>query len=337
VVARLDIEQINGDRDAFRHEVEQCATDDLAGLGMKIWQSGVEEVDDGKHQKDGGNGTQYFYFMRKIKAAEAEQTARRSVAEMQKTGDITVKENESQTRMRNAELEAKAVETESTNNILIAKLRSAQEVEQARAKQLTITAQIECDKATQLREAELLRELNVKNIAQETEKERSHKMAKVTVEAEAMERLAQAKLFAAEQDAKALVAKLKAEADGALAKSIAEAEGIRLKTKAEADGFLAKSEAEAEGIRLKMDAEAEGQEKLKKSLGDSNTLIQREMIKEGTYVKVAEASAQGLRGLNPTIWSMDGGGNADTFKSLAPYLQLVANAVGVKLPDGKKD
>jgi hypothetical protein len=61
------------------------------------------------------------------------------------------------------------------------------------------------------------------------------------------------------------------------------------------------------------------------------------MIKEGTYVKVAEASAQGLRGLNPTIWSMDGGGNADTFKSLAPYLQLVANAVGVKLPDGKKD
>ncbi len=102
-------------------------------------------------------------------------------------------------------------------------------MEQAKARQLYITAQIESEKATELVRAERQREVNVKNIQQETELERSIKMAKITVDAEAKERTALADLFQAEQEAKAI-----------LAKNTAEADSIRLKLKAEADGQLAK-------------------------------------------------------------------------------------------------
>jgi uncharacterized membrane protein YqiK len=58
VASRLGIEKIFGDREAYRHEVEKCIAQDLSELGLKIWQSGVKEIEDSRTRKD-GNGTRY--------------------------------------------------------------------------------------------------------------------------------------------------------------------------------------------------------------------------------------------------------------------------------------
>jgi hypothetical protein len=64
------------------------------------------------------------------------------------------------------------------------------------------------------------------------------------------------------------------------------------------------------------------------------TLITREMIRAGTFVDIAKHSADGLQGLKPTIWTVDGGN--ETFKSLVPYIKLVSDAVGIKMPSEKQ-
>lgn len=306
IVAKLGIEQIFSDRDAYYKMVEEHLQHDLSNFGLEVFQSGSSEIEDSRTRKD---GTKYFHYLRLIKAAEAEKTANISVAEMHRQGNIAVKENESITRQKQIVLESEAVQVETTSNIEIAKQRAQQEVEEARFRQQATLAKIEAEKAAQLREAELQRELNVKNIAQETEKMRSEKLAKIVVDAEAQERMAQADLFAAQK----------------------RAESVRATGEAEAMALLAKGKADAETIRLRYEAEAEGLKRLQDTLGDPSNLLQREMIHKGTYESVAKSAAEGLQGLKPTIWTLEGGTEGG-FKTLAPYIKLISDAVGVKIP-----
>lgn len=315
VAANLPIDAIFKDRAAFREKVQQSVQEDLKQFGLRVWQSGIREIEDDKARKD---GTKYFHFLRLIKSSEAEQTTRKSVAEMERGGNITVKEKERDTRMKTSEFEATAVEVESRAKIDVAKFTSAMQVEQARFAQQAEVAKIESEKAVLLRDADLQREVERMRVLQMTELERSHVMAKTTVEAEAMERMASAKLIAAQREADALYAKAEAEAKGS----------------------LAKAESEAKGIRMKFEAQADGMERLKESLGSASNLLMHEMIQKGTYTSIAESSAEALRGMKPTItsWTTDGGASSDpssfasVAKNLIPLLDIVNKQTGIMPP-----
>lgn len=314
VAANLAIEEIFQDRAAFRLKVQESVQEDLKQFGLRVWQSGIREIEDDKSRKD---GTKYFHFLRHIKSSEAEQTARRTVAELQRAGDVTVKEKERDTRIKTAEFEAVAVETEARTKIDIARHTAALQVEQAKFAQQSELAKIEAQKAVLSREADLQKEVETKRIAQETERERSQVMSKIVVEAEALERMAQAKLVAAQREAEAALAKARAQAEGS----------------------LAMSEAEAKGIRLKYEAQADGMERLKESLGSASNLLSHEMIQSGTFTDIAKHTADALRDMKPAIttWTTDGGAAGsdpmvNVAKTLVPLLSIINKQTGVAPP-----
>lgn len=299
-------------RQAYRDKVQESVKEDLGALGMVVWQSGIKEIEDDKTRKD---GTKYFHFLRLIKSSEAEQTARQAVAELQFKGDVTVKEKERDTRMQSATFEANAVKVESESRIEVARYTAALKVEEAKFLQQSQIARIESEKAAALREADLQREVEQKNITRETEHLRSVIMSKTTVEAESLERMAHAKLIAAQKEAEALFAKAKAQADGNLALATADATGI-----------LKKFEAQAEGMQL-----------LQQSLGSADNLLSHEMIQQGTYTDIAKANAEALRDMKPTIWSTGGGGGSgdstvDIAQKLVGLLSIVSDQTGIKPP-----
>lgn len=300
IAANLTIEEIFKNRMAFREKVQESVQEDLNSFGLKVWQSGIREIEDDKTRKD---GTKYFHYLRLIKSSEAEQTARKSVAELEFKGDITVKEKERDTRMQSALYEANAVETESTAKIDIARHLAALEVEEAKFRMQSQLAKIEAEKAAMLREADLQREVENRRIAQFTERQRSEVMSKVTVESESMERMAQAYLVSAQK---------------------------------QAEGKLAMSKAEAEGIQMKYAAQAEGLQKLKESLGSAEMLLSHEMIQNGTYEKIASSNAAAVQNMKPVItsWTTDGSsdGMSDIAKKLVPLLSIVSKQTGIEPP-----
>lgn len=317
VTAQLDVHSFFGDKAAFRQVVQTHIQEDLNPLGLKIWQLGFQDIEDSKSHKD-GKGTQYFHYLRQVKASEAEQTAREKVATMEKMGDSSVKKNESETRINKAKYEAEAVAVESENNILVAKHLASLEIEREKARKAASLAKTEVDAAIELEKQRLMQEVNVAKAKQEMENERAGQMPKTIAECEAIERKSLTNLFQAEQLAKAKV--LTAEA---------EAKSIILKASADAEGILKKYQAEAQGLR-----------ELKDSLGTPEVLLSYQMINKGTYEVVANATSKALQGMAPnvSVWNMNNGNGAtnDTFTSLAPFLKVIGDAVGVDIPNKKQ-
>ena len=135
-------------------------------------------------------------------------------AEAQYRGDTGVKEKERDTRIQRVQFEAQAIEVENTRNLEMAKTTSAMNVQKAEYERQAHIAQIEATKAVQIRDSELQRDLEIKKIAQETERQRSELLSKTVVEAEAKERLADADLYKAKRHAEGIRAEFDAQAEG---------------------------------------------------------------------------------------------------------------------------
>lgn len=152
--------------------------------------------------------------MRQRKLADVENKARTDIAEAKYRGDVGVKEKQRDTRIQTVQFEAQAIEVENTRNIEMAKTTAAMNVQKADFERQSTIAQIEAKKAAQIRDAELQRDLEVKKIAQETERQRSELLSKTIVEAEAKERLSDADLYKAKREAEGIRAKFDAQAEG---------------------------------------------------------------------------------------------------------------------------
>lgn len=152
--------------------------------------------------------------MRQRKLADVENKARTDIAEAKYRGDVGVKEKERDTRVQTVQFETQAIEVENIRNIEMAKTTAEMKVKKAEYTRQTAIAEIEAKKASQIRESELQRELEIKLIAQETERQRAEVMSKTTVQAEATERLSDAELYKAKREAEAIRARFDAQAEG---------------------------------------------------------------------------------------------------------------------------
>ena len=315
VIATMDIEEINADRDKFLANVSTNVEAELRKIGLKLINVNVPDIRD-----ESG----YIEALGKEAAAKAINDAKKSVAEQNRYGeigkaeadrdkDIRIAETSRDTRINTADANAKAVEGENNSKIAIAQSDAMRREKQAEAERLAVAAEkVQAAKALEEaykseRDAELAR----------AEREKATQQANIVVAAEIEK---QKMIIAAE----------------------AEAEKLRREAKGEADAIYAKMAAQANGTLEILSKQAEGfNQMVQAAAGDPQKAVL--MLIADRLPELVKTQVEAVKGIKidkVTVWD---GGNAKDGKTATsnfisgmmgsvPPLQELFKMAGMTLP-----
>lgn len=306
VIATMDIEEINTDRDKFLEAVSSNVETELKKIGLRLINVNVTDIND-----ESG----YIDALGKEAAAKAVNDAKKSVAEKNKDGAIGEANAFRDQRVQVAEANATAVEGENRSKITVANSEAERREKAAEAERKASAAEkIQAAKALEEsysaeEEAEMAR----------AKREKATKEADVIVRAEIEKR------------------KLEIEAE-------AQAEEFRRKAKGEADAIFAKMDAEARGTKEMLVKQAEGFSKIVEAAGGDTEKAVMLMIvdKLPELVKIQVEAIKGINIDKVTVWDNSGGkegGKTATANFLSgmmqslPPLQDIFNSAGLQLPE----
>ncbi len=310
IIATMDIEEINTDRDKFLAAVSSNVETELKKIGLRLINVNVTDISD-----ESG----YIVALGKEAAAKAINDAKKSVAEQDREGSIGQANAQMDERIKVAEANSVAIQGENDAKMKIAMSDAALKEKQAEALRISTAAEkIQAAKALEEsysaeREAEEARRA----------KEQATLEADVIVQTEAKKR------------------QLELEAE-------AEAEQIRRKAKGEADAIYAKMEAQARGAEEILRKQAAGFAEIVKSAnGDADAALKLLIAdKLEDLMRVQVDAIKNIKIDKVTVW--DNGQNGDGKSATAgflsgmmksvPPLQEVFALAGMELPEllGKK-
>jgi flotillin len=138
VIASMQIEQINRDRDAFLTHIQNSVEPELRKIGLVLINVNITDITD-----ESG----YIEAIGKKAATEAVQKARGDVADNEKMGAIRVAEAEREKAIQVADAGARAVEGENIAKADIAASQATLQVKQAEAYQLGETEKVTAEAA----------------------------------------------------------------------------------------------------------------------------------------------------------------------------------------------
>jgi flotillin len=305
VVASMDIEEINSDRDKFLTNISNSVESELKKVGLKLINVNITDIVD-----ESG----YIEALGKEAAAHAINAARKSVAEKTRDGSIGEANAVQDERTQVAAANAKAVEGENLAKIEVANSDSLRRQREAEAERVAIASEkVQTAKALE----ESYAAENIAELAR-ADRERSSQMADVIVPAE--------------------IDKKKVEIDAE-----AEAEQIRRLAKGEADAILFKAQAEAQGILEVLTKQAAGLDKIVQAAGnnskDAVLLLIADKLPE--LVKLQTDAIKNIKIDKVTVWENGSGKDGKTstsnfisgmYKSVPP-LQELFNMAGMQLPE----
>ncbi len=371
VVASMDIEEINSDRDKFLTNISKSVESELKKVGLKLINVNITDIVD-----ESG----YIEALGKEAAAHAINAARKSVAEKTRDGSIGEANAVQDERIQVSELqamakigEAKAAQNERTQvaaSMAEAKIGEAnanqnERVQTANAIALAKIGEAEALKAERIKTSEanalaITGENTAKISIAESDALRREREAEAEKRAIATEKVQAAKAleeaYAAEQEAEnarasrdkatkyadvvvpAEIAKSKVEIDAE-----AEAENIRRIAKGEADAIFLKAEAEAKGLYEVLTKQAAGLDKIVQAAGNDSKNAALLLIadKLPELVKTQAEAIKNIKIDKVTVWENGGGkdGKSSTsnfisgmYKSVPP-LQEMFNMAGMQLPE----
>lgn len=238
VVATMDIEEINSDRDKFLSNVASNVGSELRKIGLSLINVNVTDIQD-----ESG----YIEALGKEAAAKAINDAKKSVAEKDRDGSIGSAEAMQDQRIKVSEAEATAA------------------VGEAAAKAETVSGENEAKiKIAESDALRRMREAEAEKNAVATEKVQKANALEESFKAEADAERARADLERATREADIVVQaeiykkRIELEAE-------AEAEKIRRLAKGDAEALLAMKKAEAEGLFEILKKQAEGFDQIVKA------------------------------------------------------------------------
>ena len=305
VIATMDIEEINTDRDKFLAAVSNNVESELKKIGLRLINVNVTDITD-----ESG----YIAALGKEAAAKAINDAKISVAEADRAGDIGEANAKREQRIQVSLADSEAIRGENEARAQIAESNATLNEKQAEAlRRSTAAEKIQAARALQESYA----------AEQEAELARSTR-EKATLEADII--------------VKAEVEKRQRELEAE-----AEAEQIRRRAKGEADAIYAKMEAEARGMREILTQQAEGFERIVAAAGGNASDAMRLMIadKLEELIKVQVEAIKNLKIDKVTVWDGMGGkdGSPTTanflsgmLKSIPPMNEMF-NMAGLELPE----
>ena len=305
VVATMEIEEINTDRDKFLEAVSTNVETELKKIGLRLINVNVTDISD-----ESG----YIAALGKEAAAKAINDAKISVAQADRSGAIGAAEAEMDQRVRVSKSNSEAVKGENEAKVEVAESEAILRERQAEAlKRATAAENIQAAKA-----------LEESYAAQQAAEIARANLEKAKLEADI--------IVKAEIQKKEL--EIQAEA---------KAEEIRRQARGEADAILLKMQAEADGMRAVLIKQAEGFAELVKSSGgqadDAIRLMLADKMEELTRIQVD--AIKNLKIDKVTVW--DNGTNSESGKNATanfvsglmksiPPMNEMFDMAGMKLP-----
>lgn len=305
VIATMDIEEINTNRDKFLEAVSINVEGELKKIGLRLINVNVTDISD-----ESG----YIVALGKEAAAKAINDARISVAEEDRKGAIGEANAKMDQRIQVANADSQAIKGENQAKIEVADSRSNLRMREAEAEQRAVSsekinaAKSLADAYEAEKQAEIVR----------ASRERATYEADVLVKTEIEKR------------------KIELEAE-------AEAERIRRKAQGEADATYAKMEAQARGVKAVLSAQADGLAEIVKAAGGDTNEATRLMLadKIETLVATQVEAIKNIKIDKVTVWDGGEGKEGKTatanflsgmLKSLPPMTDLF-NMTGLTMPE----
>lgn len=291
VIATMEIEEINTDRDKFLEAVSGNVETELKKIGLRLINVNVTDISD-----ESG----YIAALGKEAAAKAINDAKISVAAAERDGSIGAAEAEREQRIRVSKSNSEAIAGENEAKVKVAESEAIRREREAESlKRATAAENIQAAKAQEesyaaQRAAEIAR----------AELEKAKLEADVIVKAEIKKK------------------ELELQAD-------AQAEQIRRQARGEADAILMKMKAEADGMREMLTKQAEGFDQLVKASGGNANDAVRYMIAD-KLEQLTQIQVEAIKNLKIdkiTVWDSNGAGNADGKTTTANFLSGIMKAV----------
>lgn len=301
LTSELTVEEIFTAKDEFREKVVKKIQEDLHKLGLKIYNANIQEM------ADFDDKNKYFEYRKKRAIETANYEAQKDVAKARRDGEIGVKEQERDTRIKIAEMDAEAKTKENLQQELIFNSNAKLSVVESESRRTSEFAVIQTENDLKIRNEKLMREVETNRGLKKLEELRADQLAKTTVEAEMVIKEAMGK-----------------------AKSILIVAEAEKKSK----------ELNAQGNYAMLSAEAKGYGEIFSYTGDNADVIKLKMLlQDNVPSEMAKYASKAMQGLKPqvSIWNQgksDGSNDNpfDTFmngfKSMAPFLDGLQKHTG---------
>ncbi|MDL2292643.1 hypothetical protein LJC17_03550 [Acholeplasma sp. OttesenSCG-928-E16] len=305
IIATMDIEEINTDRDKFLEAVSGNVETELKKIGLRLINVNVTDISD-----ESG----YIEALGKEAAAKAINDAKKTVAEKNRDGSIGEANALRDQRIQVASADADAIQGENNSKADISKSDATRR-------------EIEAESLRRATAAEKIAEAKAREEAYLAEEQAEIARAKrenATLEAD-------------------IIIQAEIEKQRQIIDAEAVAEETRRKAKGEADAIYAKMEAEARGTFEILSKQAEGFLSMVKAAGNNPTAAVQMLIadKLETLIEIQVKAIQNIKFDKITVW--DGGNQKDGASSTSnfmsslmksiPPLQELFDMAGLKLPD----
>ena len=209
VIATMDIEEINTDRDKFLEAVSRNVEGELKKIGLRLINVNVTDISD-----ESG----YIDALGKEAAAKAINDAKKNVAEKDRDGSIGEAQARRDQRIQVAQADATAIQGENTSKVEVAMSNAQRREKEAEATRIATAAE-KIAAAQALEEAYAAEQ---KAEAARAQREKATQEADVIVKTEIDKRRREL-----EAEAEAILAKMQAEAQGAQEILVKQADGLR--------------------------------------------------------------------------------------------------------------
>lgn len=372
VIATMEIEEINSDRDKFLMNVSQNVEAELQKIGLRLINVNVTDIRD-----ESG----YIEALGKEAAAKAINDAKKSVAEKNRDGSIGEAEAHMEQRIKVADANAEAKVGEANANqkerVKVADAEATAKIGEAEANRKERIQVADADANAKVGEADANRHERVKTSEANAKAVEGENIARITIansDANRREKEAEARrlAIAAEnvKEAQALEEGYRAQQKAEMERSEREratktadivvpaeidkrkveinaeasAEQIRRIAKGEADAILVKKQAEAQGILEVLSKQAVGFQKLVDAANSNAREAALLMIadKLPELVKTQVEAIKNLKIDKITVWDSMGSGKGDgptsanflagMLKSIPPFDEIFKMA-GLELPE----
>lgn len=306
VVATMDIEEINTDRDKFLAAVSSNVETELKKIGLRLINVNVTDIND-----ESG----YIEALGKEAAAKAINDAKKSVAEKDRDGEIGQANAQRDQRIQVAAANALAIKGENESKIEVAQSEALRREKEAEAMRIATAA--EAVQAAKAKEEAY--------IAQQQAEQTRASLETATQQADVI--------------VKAKIAKEQAEIEAE-----AKAEVARRTAKGEADALYAKMEAQALGAQEILVKQANGMKELVSAAGgDADSAIRLILANNmEALMRIQVDAIKNIKIDKITVW--DGGSNSTKdgktstadfisgfMKSIPPMGEMF-NQAGMELP-----
>lgn len=305
VVATMEIEEINNDRDKFLVAVSNNVEIELKKIGLRLINVNVTDIND-----ESG----YIEALGKEAAAKAINDAKKSVAEKDRDGEIGQANAQRDQRIQVAAANALAIKGENESKIEVAQSEALRREKEAESMRLATAA--EAVQAAKAKEEAY--------IAQQQAEQTRAALETATQQADVI--------------VKAKIAKEQAEIEAE-----AKAEVARRTAKGEADALFAKMEAQARGAQEILVKQADGMRELVNAAG-GNADSAIKLILANNMEELMKIQVEAIKNIKidkVTVW--DGGSKGENGKTATadfisgimkavPPMGEIFNQAGMELP-----